>query len=1017
MKRILLTGLLAAAVVCPALAQNESSTARELPGHHTKVETTSVGKLPPRASFMTYSSEKEASLRDYSASRWYKLLNGTWDFTYTEGGLTRSGSIKVPGNWEFQGYGTAIYVNLPHEFLEGRPTPPALPEDNPLGIYSRRFTIPADWAGRSVFLHIAGAKSGVYVYVNGREVGYNEDSKNAAEFLLDEYLVDGENTLELYIHRWSTGSYLECQDFWRVSGIERDIFLWSQAKAAVWDYGIVSELQEDLTTGRLAIDAKLTGDGSSTELSYALKDPSGKVVAEGTSRQAVPAGDTASVRFEASIGDVLPWSAEQPNLYSLVLTVTSGGKSEYIPQHVGFRRFELKGDKFLVNGQPVKFKGVNMHEHDCIEGHHVSEELIIKDLELMKAANINAIRTSHYPRDRRFYELCDIYGFYVWDESNIESHGMGYNLRKGGTLGNNPAFLAKHMERTRNTFERNKNWPCITMWSLGNEAGNGYNFYNTYLYLKEKESTLMHRPVTYERAGLEWNTDLYVPMYPTGEWFEKMGKNGCDRPVVPCEYAHAMGNSTGNIAGMWRTINSHDHLQGGFIWDWVDQGILQKDSLGREYWAYGGDFGKNQPSDANFCCNGLVNPDRDPHPGLEEVKYAYQNFGFEDLGDGKVKVTDRFYFTSSEGYSFKATLMRDGVAVASKTLDIRLDAQESCTVEPFPVGEIAGSGEHFVNFSVTDAKGREVARQQVSLGGTFTPAPFKVAGKPLSVTCDESRIEVASKDVAFVLDRTSGDVISYRRRGTEFIHEGFGMQPNFWRAPTDNDYGCGMPKKLAEWRDKPQVISTEAAKDGDDALVTALYALPGNGTFTVAYRLHPSGVLDVRCTFSGSDATRDVPRIGLRFRMPASFGKVSWYGHGPQENYRDRCESAFVGLYGANVSDLYYPYVRPQENGHRTGIRQMKVSDGRKGLRFVADGAPFEFNALRCSIEDLAATDGLTKPQSHVSDIVERDFVEVCMDACQRGVGGYDSWGAEPDACDLVMASEPRSFSFTVVPE
>ena len=654
MKRNLLlaTLWLAGALPLAAAAPADRPTA----SYRLDPQVVSVNKVPARTAFMTYPDRTAALTQRYERSDFYRLLNGTWKFLYTDDCRTLPADaaspalddtswadIRVPGNWEPQGFGTAIYTNHQYDFRTYKPQPPQLPEAMPAGVYRRTFEVPAGWEGRNVYLHLAGAKSGVYVFVNGREVGYNEDAKNPAEYLLDDYLQEGENQLTLVIYRYSTGSYLECQDFWRISGIERDVFLWSQPKVAVRDFRLRSTLDDSYRNGIFGIEAEVCNNGTQAatpKLGYELLDASGRCVASGSERATVAPGQCAVLRFAKTLADVATWSSEAPNLYRVLLTLKEGDRTtEVIPYHVGFRRIEMaeleerseNGEPYrvlLVNGQPVKFKGVNVHEHNERTGHYVDEELMRRDFELMKRHNFNAVRLCHYPQDRRFYELCDEYGIYVYDEANIESHGMYYDLRRGGSLGNNPEWLAAHMDRTRNMFERNKNYPCVTLWSLGNEAGNGYNFYQTYLYVKEADRGLMDRPVNYERAQWEWNSDMYVPQYPGAAWLAAIGRRGSDRPVAPSEYAHAMGNSTGNFVGQWDAIYAYPNMQGGFIWDWVDQGLLTHDAEGRPFWAYGGDFGDEYtPSDGNFCCNGVVNPDRRPHPAMAEIKYAHQEFG------------------------------------------------------------------------------------------------------------------------------------------------------------------------------------------------------------------------------------------------------------------------------------------------------------------------------------------------------------------------------------------------------
>jgi beta-galactosidase len=564
---------LISAAVCAYSTQVLHAEDTKLP-YWKDIQTVAVNKEYPRTAFMTYDNRNQALTGEYENSPYYKLLNGTWNFYYADAYKDLPANIeqpdaniawkeiKVPGNWEVQGYGVAIYTNHGYEFKPRNPQPPQLPETNPVGVYQRDIEIPADWDGRDIFLRLEGAKSGVYVYVNGQEVGYSEDSKNPAEFLINNYLKPGKNSLVIKIFRWSTGSYLECQDFWRMSGIERDVFLFSQPKTHIKDFNVVSTLDDTYKNGIFKLNVDVTNHTAANKevtVAYELLDAAKKVVAEGNTPCPVTADGQKSISFEAALSNVKTWTSEHPNLYRLLISLKDGEKtSEIIPYTVGFRRFEIKptdqiaenGKPYVclfVNGQPIKLKGVNIHEHNPETGHYVPEELMRKDFTLMKQNNINSVRLCHYPQDRKFYELCDEYGIYVYDEANIESHGMYYNLSRGGTLGNHPEWLKPHMDRTINMYERNKNHPSVAIWSLGNEAGNGYNFYQTYLWLKEREVKGMNRPVNYERALWEWNTDMYVPQYPSAAWLEEIGKKGSDRPIAPSEYSHAMGNSNGSM--------------------------------------------------------------------------------------------------------------------------------------------------------------------------------------------------------------------------------------------------------------------------------------------------------------------------------------------------------------------------------------------------------------------------------------------------------------------------------------
>lgn len=1110
MNRKFIQGMLLSALFLGAAGGVQASETTGNKPYWQDVQVVSVNKEYPRSAFMTYDDRTDALSGKYENSPYYRLLNGTWKFYFVDGykqlpenitdaDIDVSGwnDIKVPGNWELQGYGTAIYTNHGYEFKPRNPQPPLLPEENPVGVYRRDIEVPAEWMDRDIYLHVAGAKSGLYVYINGKEVGYNEDSKNPAEFLINPYVKAGKNVLTLKIFRWSTGSYLECQDFWRISGIERDVFLYSQPKAAVRDFRIKSTLDDTYKNGILALEADLRNHrdaAASLTFAYELLDKQGKVVASDEKTVNVSAGKQETVRFDKELANVLTWTSEAPNLYKVLMTVKENGKvTEVIPYNVGFRRIEIKpieqlagnGKPYVVmfvNGQPIKLKGVNIHEHNPATGHYMTEELMRRDFELMKQNNINSVRLCHYPQDRRFYELCDEYGLYVYDEANIESHGMYYDLRKGGTLGNNPEWLKPHMYRTINMFERNKNYPSVVIWSLGNEAGNGYNFYQTYLWLKQADKDWMARPVNYERAQWEWNSDMYVPQYPGAKWLEAVGKQGSDRPVVPSEYSHAMGNSSGNLWDQWQAIYKYPNLQGGYIWDWVDQGFDAYDENGRHYWTYGGDYGVDAPSDGNFLCNGIVSPDRTPHPAMAEVKYAHQNVAFEaaDLASGKFKVLNRFYFTNLKKYMISYEVKANGKTLKRGKVSLDVAPQQAAELD-VPVSGLKPKAdtEYFVNFAVTTVQpeegvpaGHEIAHEQFRLPIEPLPVKLATAGNSLEVKTVGDELIASSGKVTFVFNKKTGVATSYKVNGREYFKDGFGIQPNFWRAPNDNDYGNGAPKRLQVWKQSSKnfnVVESSIAMDGKDAVIKADYLLAAGNLYRMTYRIHPSGAVKVDAVFTstdmkaaetevseatrmatftpGNDAARqaasklEVPRIGVRFRLPANMDQVTYFGRGPEENYVDRNASTMVGEYSSKAWDLYFPYVRPQENGHHTDTRWLSLTQGNgKGLTVRADSL-IGFNALRNSVEDFDSEEALPHPRQwsnftpeevanhdeaaakdvlrrmhHINDIAPRDYVEVCVDLMQQGVAGYNSWGARPEPGYNLPANREYSWGFTLIP-
>ena len=984
-------------------------------------------------------------------------LNGLWKYAVTDQNTPRK-------NVSFEG---EILVPFAIESSLSGVQKTFLPTDKLW--YQREFTLDPSWKNKSTILHFGAVDYECQVWVNNRLVGTHKGGNNPFSFDITKYLKkSGPQSIEVAVtdptdtESISRGKQqLNQEGIWYtpVSGIWQTV--WLEAVNKTYIRQVLPSTDIERKSVKLAFDI-------------------------------IGAKGNEEVKIE--VPNVKTWTSEHPNLYKLLMYIKDGDKfTEIVPFNVGFRRIEIKpieqkaanGKPYVclfINGQPLKLKGVNIHEHNPATGHYVTEELMRRDFELMKQHNLNSVRLCHYPQDRCFYELCDEYGLYVYDEANIESHGMYYDLRKGGSLGNNPEWLKPHMDRTINMFERNKNYPSVTFWSLGNEAGNGYNFYQTYLWVKEADKNIMARPVNYERAQWEWNSDMYVPQYPGASWLENTGKNGSDRPVAPSEYAHAMGNSTGNLWGQWQAIYKYPNLQGGYIWDWVDQGLLQKDKNGREYWAYGGDFGVNAPSDGNFLCNGLVNPDRGPHPAMAEVKYVHQNVGFEaiDAASGKFRITNRFYFTNLKKYQIHYSVLSNNKTIKSGkvSLDIAPQASKEFTVPVNGLKSQPGT-EYFVNFSVTTVEpeplipaGYEIAYDQFQLPIQAEKRIYKANGPALTTATSGDELTVSSSKVNFVFNKKSGLVTSYKVDGTEYFKDGFGIQPNFWRAPNDNDYGNGAPKRLQVWKQSSKnfhVTDVNMTTENKVVLLKATYLLAAGNLYVVTYRIYPSGIVNVSAQFTstdmqaaetevseatrmatftpGSDAARkaasklEVPRIGVRFRLPAQMNNVQYFGRGPEENYIDRNHGTLVGVYKTTADKMYFNYVRPQENGHHTDTRWIALSpDKGNGLAIVADSL-IGFNALRNSIEDFDSEEALPHPYQwnnfspeevanhdekaarnvlrrmhHVNDITPRDFVEVCVDMKQQGVGGYDSWGARPEPFHQIPANRDYSWGFTLVP-
>lgn len=1053
MKRTILTFMALMAITLSANAQDEWKD-RSVPAW---------GKEYPHADYMLFSSRDQALKGKYSDSEYYKCLNGEWNFSYAEDfrDLPKDfwnpdyddsawGSIAVPSNWEFNGYGTPIYVNSPFEMdpNTGAKKEPDFPEKIPGGAYRVWFTVPSDWDGREIFLQLGGVKSACWLYVNGQKAGYTEDSKDPAEFNITPYLKPGRNLLALEVHRWSTGSYYECQDFWRVSGIERDVYLTSRPEILIRDIVVDSPLDPTFKHGMLDYKVKLANLGDATgkvKLNLSLLDPAGKTIWSETRKAYIdPTGDDLTagdyVQFSHCVMNVDTWSAEKPSLYTALLALTNpDGTIEYTSHKVGFRSSFIVGTNYYVNGKRVMIKGVNIHEHAPYSGHVVSEEVMRKDFDLMKQHNINAIRTSHYPQQRRFYELCDEYGFYVCSEANVESHGW-----RG--FANDPSVYPLQLERELNMYERTKNFACVVIFSLGNECSNGVNFYNCYDVLRAKEKM---RPIVYGGAGSERDTDIIWPMYPTESSLRAIDSRKLTKPYIACEYAHSMGNSTGDLVDLWDVFYNARQMQGGYIWDWVDQGFWVDRDGG--FWTYGGDFGFQTPSDGNFCCNGLISPDRKPHPAMTEVKKVYQNFLFEpeDLSKSKIMITNRHFFTNLNEYDYTFEVTADGKVIDSGTFagpDVEPEQSGIATI-PFRIGERKPGVEYLLtvkavvrNSSLGLPKGHVAGYEQfgLSLDGSKPAAP-SVKGK-FNISDDGTSLTVKGSSVEFVFDRAEGGVVSYKVNGTEYIDKGFGFRPNFWRGPTDNDYGNRLPARSEGWKKASKefnVTSLSGRVKGGAAVVKAVYHQMGRD-FTVTYIIRADGAMRVSSTLDSVQAASGrnqptLPRIGLRLRIPVSMHNVSYYGRGDVENYWDRKTGSLLGVYKTTAEQMYFPYIRPQENGHRTDVRWAAFTDDSgKGLAVLADGS-FEFNALRNSVEDLDSaesgrpvqtnyynnqdvdvTNG--RRQTHINDIKPRDYVELCIDKVMMGIGGDNSWGAPINPRYIIDETVANSYSFTVVP-
>jgi beta-galactosidase len=1008
-----------------------------------------INKEEPYATSIPFPDLESAVSKKREESPYYYSLNGKWKFhlsikpddrpkDFYKNNFDISGwdEIPVPSNWELLGYDYPIYVNINYEFTKN-PNPPYVPHDrNPVGSYKRNFTVPQNWKGREIFLHFGDVKSAFYVWINDELVGFSKGSKLPAEWNVTKYLRAEDNSLAVEVYRYSDGGYLECQDFWRISGIERDVYLYSTPKIRIRDFWVQADLDDNYKDGLLKINAQVINhlkesESTKYKLEYQLLDQDKKLIAAEEKELEIKGDEKKEISFEKAVPNPSKWSAETPYLYYAVLLLKNE-KDEVVEVkscRTGFRKVEIKNGQLLVNGKAVLFKGVNRHEHDQLTGHVISEESMLTDIKVMKLHNINAVRTCHYPNDPRWYELCDEYGLYVIDEANIESHGMGYEEK---SLAKDTLWMDAHLDRTIRMVERDKNHPSIIIWSLGNEGGNGINFYETYKWIKKRDTS---RPVQYERAGLDWNTDIFCPMY-YGIWdMEKYAQSYKDRPLIQCEYAHAMGNSVGNLKDYWDLIEKYPNLQGGFIWDWVDQGILVKSDKG-EYWAYGGDFGpEDVPSDGNFLINGVVFPDRTTKPHGMEVKKVYQNVGFipVNLSEGKIEVLNRFRFINIDKYNIEWEIQANGKTVKKGEigkLSVEPEQKKAIMIDVQGLKPIPAT-EYFLNLSVKvkDPEpflpaGWEIASEQFKLPVSSEKTEFDFSKTEELNLSEDSDINIASKDFNLSIDKKSGLIISYKYKGVELIKDGKGPRPTFWRAPNDNDYGWQMPKKCVEWKNASEVDlqaeSTKIKRNAPNSVdVEVMYQYPNvKSTWKTVYTVYGNGIIKVNNKFVTNDESLPViPRVGMKMQLPVQFENLEYFGRGPMENYWDRKYCANVGRYKSLVKDQYVPYIRPQENGHKTDTRWLALYNRESnGILIVADSL-IEFTALNNPIEDFDAGPDKNVNLKHTIDITPKELVELHIDYRMTGLGGDDSWGATPHKEYTIFPSpEGYEYSFTMIP-
>ena len=1023
--------------LCLAMLSISSGAQAQSESRWQNVNINQQNREPRRANFFAFENLEKAQSFDKKKSANYLSMEGMWKFNFVKDHNKRPANFfalkyddsqwkdfPVPGLFELNGYGDATYKNIGYAWAtQFDPNPPYISElNNYTGSYRRTFELPKDWKGKDVYFHVGSATSNLTLWVNGKYVGYSEDSKVAAEFNISKYLKPGKNLIAMQVMRWCDGSYFEDQDFWRFTGIAREVYLYARPKLHAADIRLNAALENNYQDG--VLNYKVSLKGGKTDVAITLCDKDGKQIAQATGAQGV-----------IKVPKVNAWTAETPYLYKAYITLKNKqGAAEVIPQKVGFRNVEIKNAQLLVNGQPVLVKGADRHEMDPDGGYVVSLERMIQDIKIMKQLNINAVRTSHYPCDPRWYDLCDEYGIYITAEANLESHGMGYEEK---SLAKFPEYIVPHIERNEGNVKPLINHPSVIVWSLGNESGYGVNFEKAYDWVKACDTT---RPAQYERGGYDSKTDIYCPMYIGYEESESYCKSNGTKPYIQCEYAHAMGNSEGGFKEYWDLIRKYPKYQGGYIWDFVDQGLRDKSPVtGKEIFTYGGDYGRYPASDYNFNCNGIIAPNRRLNPHAYEIQYVLQNVWIKDFDaeNGSFNVYNENFFKNIDDLSLTATLFANGVKLTTvaipDTKGIAPQATKLVKSEALKSAIEKAEAEHAteeitINFAFASDgsqplvdKGQVMARQQIVLNGyefDKVDAPANTGSK-IEVEETNSYVKVSAERMSVTIGKKTGMIDYLDVDGEPMLKFRESMTPEFWRAPTDNDYGASLQKKMRVWKNPQMNLkSFDKSESKDSVVLTAHFEMPEvKAELMLRYRINAAGEVAVteKMTTDKEAKVADLFRYGMQLQMPASFSKLEYYGRGPEENYIDRHSSSFIGKYEANVKDEYYPYVRPQESGNHTDIRYFSIFNPTTGKGITFEGyAPMECSAIPYLVEDLDA--GIEKEHAwgqHSGDLVEKGLVQLHIQQRQFGLGCIDSWGASPME-KYRMHYQDRCFSFVI---
>jgi len=1000
-----------------------------------------INKLESHTSF--FSVEAESLLnKTPEHSDFIQNLNGVWkfnlainpserpmDFYKTDYSTTSWDYIPVPANWEVLGYDQPHYLDVDYPF---KPNPPYLPKNyNPVGSYKTNFNIPENWDNRSIILQFGAVKSAFYLWINGEKVGYSQDSKAEAEFDITSFIKPGNNQLAIEVYRWSDGSYLEDQDMWRVSGIERDVILYAVPNEYLFDFHIKPTLDSTYQSGTISSQIIFNQNTTkSHQLEIEVRDFKTTKLISSKAYQ-TKKGEKEFTLVE-QLGKVNSWTDETPNLYTITITIDkSTTSSQIVQQQIGFRTIQINGNQLTVNGKAITIRGVNHHEHDPKTGHVISEELMIQDILLMKKYNINSVRNSHYPNHPRWYELCNEYGLYVVDEANIESHG--YHIWKQElTLANNPKWEAAHIDRVQRMYERSKNHPSIITWSLGNEAGSGSNFEACYTWLKAKDQS---RPIQYEMSQQTDYTDIEAPMYRTIPRIEKYAKEINQRPLILCEYAHAMGNSVGNLQDYWDVIEKYDCLQGGFIWDWVDQTWEMTDSNGIKFWGYGGDFGPSTvPTNYNFCANGLVQANREIHPHIYEVKKVYQPIGFSyDTLNHVIAISNKYNFINTDHLYFNWQLIENGVVIENGVLNLKIISPQETEKAIVNFNKsINANSEYFLNIHARQTqnvngfeKDESVAKAQFLLQKKTWEKPNSSKSK-IKVKETDKDISITEGNISWIINKTTGQMTSWKCKNQELLKSPSTLE--FWRATTDNDYGAGFHKTANIWKDAGQNISVSSIKINKEkqstliSIIGRINSADANLITTYSFNGNQEFGVDIKYSTT-NDSLPSMPRFGYRFNLIPQFEQMQWYGRGPHESYADRKASAFIGQYKGRIHDQYHPYVRAQETGNKSDCRSVILTCDNTSIEFDSY-IPFETGAWEFNYDDLylnetekgdnlTASEIKTGTNKHGSQIQTGEQTTFIISHKQMGVGGDNSWGAMPHQ-PYLLTDTSYHFSFTV---